>query len=450
MKPLSFNRWFLSACAPLVGACWSSLADTPSRPVDPGVRAGAVDAGDPVSGVNAQYFHNVQRAFNQVHSIAGDLESGVGLGPRFNGTSCGGCHAYPSPGGSSPKQNPQLAMAGAHGATNSIPAFVRVDGPVLAVRVKKAVGSVESGGVLPLFTVSGRSDAYRCALMQPSFSDAANLSIRISTPLFGAGLIDNISDDVILANQVTKKTEKQSLGIEGRPNIGATGAVGKFGWKAQHHSLTSFAEEAYQTEMGVHAGGSYSRREPLNQACYALYDAAYEDPNFAPSYDQNEGSSVFPFTEFMRFLEAPRPVSEFAGVGPESIRNGRYVFDSVGCALCHTPALRSGDQSNLPALNERNVPLYSDLLLHHMGAKLADGIVQGRAESDEFRTTPLWGVGQRVFFMHDGRTTDLLIAILDHASDGAGGRSEANAVIDRFRRLSPLERQDVLNFLRSL
>jgi CxxC motif-containing protein (DUF1111 family) len=85
-----------------------------------------------------------------------------------------------------------------------------------------------------------------------------------------------------------------------------------------------------------------------------------------------------------------------------------------------------------------------------MGPQLADGIVQGRAESDEFRTAPLRGVGQRVFFLHDGRTTDLLIAILDHAGDGAGGRSEANGVIDRFKRLSPAEQQDVLNFIRSL
>jgi CxxC motif-containing protein (DUF1111 family) len=287
-------------------------------------------------------------------------------------------------------------------------------------------------------------------LEQPSFTDAANLSLRIPTPVFGAGLIDNISDDVILANQEAQKTEKRLLGIEGRPNVSASGAVGKFGWKAQHHSLTSFAEEAYQTEMGVHAGGSYSRREPLNQACYALYDAAYDDPNFAPSYDQNEGSSVMLFTEFMRFLDAPRPVNGFAGAPPESIRNGRLLFERVGCALCHTPSLRTGSRSDLSALNERGAPLYSDLLLHRMGPKLADGIVQGRAQSDEFRTAPLWGVGQRVFFLHDGRTTDLLRAILEHAGGESEARSEADGVIDRFRQLSPAEQQELLNFLRSL
>jgi CxxC motif-containing protein (DUF1111 family) len=340
-------------------------------------------------------------------------------------------------------------MAAAHGATNSIPAFLKADGPVLAVRVKRNPGAIESGSVLPLFTVSGRADAYGCALDQPSFVDTRNLSFRIPTPLYGAGLIDNIPDAAILANLESQATEKRALGIGGRPNIGASGAAGKFGWKAQHHSLTSFAEEAYQTEMGVRTG-SYYRREPLNKGCYAVYDAAYDDPNFAPSYDQSEGSSVMLFTEFMRFLDAPRSVHEFPGALPESIRNGRRLFERAGCALCHTPSLRTGSQSNLSALNERDAPLYSDLLLHRMGPKLEDGVIQGRAQADEFRTAPLWGVGQRVFLLHDGRTTNLLTAILEHASGDTQAQSEASAVVVRFHQLSPAEQQDLLNFLRSL
>src|SRR5262249_44212833 len=145
-------------------ACLSSRAETVSRAVDPGVRPETVYAGNPIAGVNAEYFANVRSAFNEVYSIAGDIESGVGLGRRFNGTSCGGCHAYPASGGSSPKQNPQLAMAAAHGATNVIPKFLQADGPVLAVRVKAKVGSTESGEVLPLFTVSGRADAHHCTV----------------------------------------------------------------------------------------------------------------------------------------------------------------------------------------------------------------------------------------------------------------------------------------------
>jgi CxxC motif-containing protein (DUF1111 family) len=92
------------------------------------------------------------------------------------------------------------------------------------------------------------------------------------------------------------------------------------------------------------------------------------------------------------------------------------------------------------------VNLWSDLLVHHMGEGLADGITQGGAGPDEFRTAPLWGVGQRVFFLHDGRTTDLVKAIEAHNSRG----SEASTIIERFNRLSPAQRQDIVNFLRSL
>jgi len=98
------------------------------------------------------------------------------------------------------------------------------------------------------------------------------------------------------------------------------------------------------------------------------------------------------------------------------------------------------------ALSNRAVNLFSDILVHHMGQGLADGITQGGAGPDEFRTAPLWGVGQRVFFLHDGRTSDLVEAIEAHRSHG----SEANLVIDRFNKLTAPERQDIINFLRSL
>jgi CxxC motif-containing protein (DUF1111 family) len=117
----------------------------------------------------------------------------------------------------------------------------------------------------------------------------------------------------------------------------------------------------------------------------------------------------------------------------------------MGCALCHTPTLTTGNASS-PALTNQRVNLFSDLLVHHMGTNLADGIAQGQAAPDEFRTAPLWGLGQRIFFLHDGRTTDLLEAIQAHSSTG----SEANGVITNFNRLTNSQKQDILNFLRSL
>ena len=96
--------------------------------------------------------------------------------------------------------------------------------------------------------------------------------------------------------------------------------------------------------------------------------------------------------------------------------------------------------------------LFSDLLVHDMGPGLADGVTQGQAGPREFRTAPLWGLGQRIFFLHDGRTSDLLEAIRAHKSGSfwTGDESEANGVVKNFNHLRGNQKQDVLNFLRSL
>src|SRR5262249_16298816 len=146
----------------------------------------------------------------------------------------------------------------------------------------------------------------------------------------------------------------------------------------------------------------------------------------------------------------PKAVTAFPGAGAESIHRGRELFASIGCALCHTPALSTGRFSALASMNDVAVQLYSDLLLHHMGPKLADDVAQAPAGPHEFRTRPRWGLGQLIFFLHDGRTTDLISAIREHKSSGGGFVSEGNAVIDRFDALNDREHQDLLNFLRSL
>jgi len=150
----------------------------------------------------------------------------------------------------------------------------------------------------------------------------------------------------------------------------------------------------------------------------------------------------------MRMLAPPTPAPDT----PSTV-NGRATFTKVGCAHCHTPSFTTGKMiasgsatSPSAALSNQTVNLFSDLLVHHMGRGLADGITQGGAGPDEFRTAPLWGVGQRVFFLHDGRTSSLVKAIEEHQSQG----SEANRVIEHFHRLPNQEQQDVINFLRSL
>src|SRR5262249_22512472 len=147
---------------------------------------------------------------------------------------------------------------------------------------------------------------------------------------------------------------------------------------------------------------------------------------------QQISSDAINFANFMLFLAPPTPVSSYGSVPASSITNGRALFSTAGCNLCHTPSMTTGTTSS-SALSGKPVNLYSDLLVHHMGSGLADDIIQGAAGPDEFRTAPLWGLGQRIFFLHDGRTRDLLTAIQAHASGG----SEANGSYAKFLSLTP-------------
>jgi len=154
------------------------------------------------------------------------------------------------------------------------------------------------------------------------------------------------------------------------------------------------------------------------------------------------------FQVLMRFTDGPAPDPNAS----ESAKRGKVLFSDIGCALCHTPQMQTAPVMNSAVLQNRPVNAYTDLMVHHMGYKLADDISQGQAGPDEFRTTPLWGVGQRIFFMHDGRTADLLRAVREHQSQATQKypASEANGVVHKFNRLSPVEQQSILDFLRSL
>jgi CxxC motif-containing protein (DUF1111 family) len=134
-----------------------------------------------------------------------------------------------------------------------------------------------------------------------------------------------------------------------------------------------------------------------------------------------------------------------------SLSSGLQAFLNVGCSGCHVMSQTTGnlaliDVTTNPNISNITINPFSDYAVHTMGTGLADGVTQGNANGSQFRTAPLWGVGQRVFFLHDGRTNNLLTAIEDHASSG----SEANAVISQFNLLSVTQQQNLLNFLRSL
>jgi CxxC motif-containing protein (DUF1111 family) len=247
------------------------------------------------------------------------------------------------------------------------------------------------------------------------------------------------------------------LGIRGRTNVsfsgrrisgvpnrnGNDGTITRFGWKGQNVTLLLFSGEAYNVEMGITSEIFQNEREQDANCSFA------DVPNSVQDTDAQTAltgvTSIQNFANFQRFLAPPKPSLTTPG-GASSIARGRSQFENTGCAFCHTPTLHTSKSGAIRALRDKDANLFSDLLTHDMGVGLADGVTQGNAGPRDFRSAPLWGLGQRIFFLHDGRTSDLLEAIKEHQSDG----SEANSVIDKFNSLREDTKQDILNFLRSL
>jgi len=199
-----------------------------------------------------------------------------------------------------------------------------------------------------------------------------------------------------------------------------------------------FSGEAYNVEIGVTNELFGTER---NETAGCTFNATPEDhTNFAATTPVQGMSDILGFTQFMRWLAPLQPQPQNA-----SAQRGQQDFTQIGCALCHTPSFTTGTSTS-PSLSLKPVPLYSDLLVHNMGTGLADGIVQGTAQGNEFRTAPLWGLGARLYYLHDGRETDLTQTIQAHQSSG----SEANGSVAAFNALSAQAKTDLLNFLKSL
>jgi len=482
---------------------------------DPGVRRGPAGGGVPLPGLTSieldLFNEGVQRATQlegacdscadlllgqftdpaQANFVT--LTNSAGLGARFNGDQCTVCHNQPALGGSggfmvpNPQdpphryrrpENPMFDLIPHRkGATNQVPSFIQQFGPIREVRFVKKSDGTPDGGVHQLFTVVGRSDigARGCtdAELPPTDFESefrqGNTRFRIPLQLFGLGIIDGIQNREILARHAATASIRAQLGISGIPNrSGNDGTITKFGWKAQNKSIAIFAGEAYNVEMGV-TNDLFTQATDENILCNFDKSEPNDITRTDPNDSRNQGFfnplHIIPdwlqFALFMRFLDAPKPVAFLP-----SAQRGQQLFglDSshpgVGCFACHTPQMVTPSKSETQALQNVTANLYSDLLVHHMGKGLADDITQGAATGDMFRTTPLWGIGQRFFFLHDGRTSDLLYAIQAHYSptnkceDSSGatcyGPSEANVVILRFSALPVSDKQAILDFLRSL
>jgi CxxC motif-containing protein (DUF1111 family) len=264
----------------------------------------------------------------------------------------------------------------------------------------------------------------------------------------------------MLQNRLTNL--QNSFGIAGDFNHnGNDGTISRFGWKAQNKSLHVFAGEAYNVEMGI-TNELFPNERPLPEEeqfgtglpgnCLNLGGKGYPEDTSNPNSSPNSAvlDDVSAFANFARFLAPPLPGGVVVGnkdVDPSTIAAGQALFSAIGCATCHNPSPGRTQASDfVPALSNQPVPAYSDIEIHHMGTGLADNVSQGTAGGDQFRTAPLWGLGQRIFLLHDGRTTDLIRAIHAHQSNG----SEATTVEQNFENLRNDQQQQLLDFLRSL
>ena len=331
-----------------------------------------------------------------------------GLGPIFNNVSCVACHSSPATGGAS---------------RETVTRF----------------GRTVNGVFDPLESLGGsllQERSISPGIRETIPREANTVARRQTPPLFGIGLIEAISDDAIKSLALRPAVD----GITGRAALitdvtTGTQRVGRLGMKSQHATILAFTADAYLNEMGITNRFFPHENAPNgNAALLARFDTTLDPEDaVAPGTNRSDIDSV---ADFQRLLAPPQSQSLTAtGIA------GQKVFSDIGCALCHVPQLTTGT-STVAALSNKPVNLYSDLLLHDMGA-LGDGIAQPPATAREMRTTPLWGLRQSGPYLHDGRAATVDAAIRGHDGQGKAAR-------DRYTQLSATDSQSLLEFLNSL
>ncbi len=324
--------------------------------------------------------------------FAHDLTVEERLGPLFNEQACSGCHNTPGAGGMGTEaQNFVTRVARIrNGAFDPLTGH---GGPIARQRSIAELGSV-------------------CGIPAGVPPQANATSLRSAMTLRGTALIDNILNSQLVAAASDASVPAE---VRGRLSVLPDGRIGRFGWKAQTATLVEFMGEAFRDEIGI--------TNPL--ASRDLVDGCGASI-LKPEMD------AAPLTAIVAFLNTIDPPAPAAACLASP---GATIFTTAGCANCHKPSYTVPGSNNVLVAR-----LYSDLLLHDMGAGLADGFEQGSATGSEFRTAPLWRVSDRVHFLHDGRAATIRDAILLHGGQAAGAVASFNALSDD-------ERQALLAFL---
>jgi CxxC motif-containing protein (DUF1111 family) len=436
--------------------------------------------GDPIQGLTSTEGMNFTVGQAQFQVFDGPAD---GLGPIFNAQSCVACHTQPitstNPSVVNNGENPAvvsgITTGGASAITEIRAGSQDANGNFVPGRPDFNPLTNEDGTLFHLSSLTPQSSYQNGAVgfdmvgsQETVPPNATIVAHRKTNQLFGAGLIEAIPDATIEANVHNRVVD----GVTGRAAVlsdpvtsaiaaggtGPTNFVGRFGWKCQESTLLAFSGDAYLNEVGVTnrffttdlaPDGNQAAliaAEPLgyslatpNTPTTQLTPTTLQDLPANPALPESPTNKddIARFTDFMELLGPPPtlPLSAQALQGQE-------LFAQVNCVACHTPSMQTGPSNVSPALAFQNVPLYSDLLLHQMGS-LADGIAQAAAQPGEMRTAPLWGLRARAPYLHDGRASTILGAILLH--DG-----EALLIRNRFAALPTASQQAIIAFLNSI
>jgi CxxC motif-containing protein (DUF1111 family) len=462
MRKIRSQHWFhVAACSGLLAGCAPGQGDLEG--VELGQTAAAVTAiGDPLPGTDPTGFAEAKAAFVTVEALPD------GLGPIFNERACGNCHTQGSIGGAGTQIERRFGTTfNFFGVEHFDPLANDGNGPFPA----------RGGSLRQLQTVGSFTGLNGQACTVPLEHEPPEATIhnvgRLTTPLFGLGLVDAMPDSFF--DNLASAQPSNIRGIANRvtillpnptdPSQSLHGTrVGRFGWKAGIATLTQFSADAYVNEMGITTQHCIQGTSVLDFATESqpngiaqpagCDDLAPPQPagNGVPAgTDDAVGScagglteiqdDVAEFAEFMTFL-APPP----RGAITTAVTNGQTNFSNAGCAGCHVLTV-----FKTPATTGNGVPgnfsfqPFSDFLVHDMGS-LGDRIgnwFDTIPVTRRMRTAPLWGLRFRTLFLHDGRTSDLATAITQHAGQGA-------AAATAFNNLTATQKSDLIAFLRSL
>lgn len=404
-------------------------------------------------------------------SSPSSTEASDGLGPLYNSRACQNCHLKDGRG--HPPEREERSSASMF-LRLSVPPKTEAERAALASHQAKVIPEPTYGGQFQDFAVQGLApegrmvidyadepvtlgDGTVVTLRKPTYgvadlgygpmSDDVMLSPRVTPQMIGLGLLEAIPAEDVLAH--ADPDDADGDGISGRPNqvfdpVSGTVMLGRFGWKAGAPSIRVQAAEAFAGDIGIatplvnHPHGDCTANQP---ACLALPAGEQERLGISEAPD--------PVLDLVTFYSQTLGVPQRRNVGEANVLRGKANFYGAGCVSCHVPKYVTSRDVPNKAHKFQLIWPYTDLLLHDMGAGLADNRPEGEATGSEWRTPPLWGIGLtetvsgHTLFLHDGRARNLTEAILWH-----GG--EAQAARDVFAAMSKAERDDLIAFLESL